>query len=105
MTVPDIQIAPRHWEVVAALLERHVPHCDVWVFGSRAKHQAKPYSDLDLVMAGDGPLPLATLAALAAELEDSALPFKVDVVDWATLSPSFRETIRSTSVRVQTAAA
>ena len=105
MTLPDIQIAPRHWEIVAALLERHVPRCQVWVFGSRASGKAKQYSDLDLAIAGDGPLPLSTLAALASDLEESALPFKVDVLDWAMLTDAFREVIATGKVRVQPAPA
>ena len=105
MNTPAVQIAPRHWELVAALLQRHVPHCDVWAFGSRAQQRAQPYSDLDLAIAADGELSLSTLAALAADFEDSALPFKVDVLDWSALSPAFRKTVQAQRVRVQSASA
>jgi predicted nucleotidyltransferase len=45
-----------------------VPQFEVWAFGSRAKcgrGAAKPYSDLDLAVITDQPLPLKTSANLS----------------------------------------
>jgi predicted nucleotidyltransferase len=92
--VPDIDIRPREWEIVSAILRRHLPATEVWAFGSRAVRTAKPYSDLDLAVIGAAPLSLGTLAALAEAFDESALPYKVDVVDWATASDAFKEIIR-----------
>lgn len=82
------------------ILQRHFPHKTVWAFGSRARFAAKPYSDLDLAIIGDSPLSLSELAALEYDFTESALPFKVDIVDWATASESFRNIIRQTHVVV-----
>jgi predicted nucleotidyltransferase len=101
MTCPPIQISARHWEIVADVLGRHVPGCMVWAFGSRAAGRAAAYSDLDLAVLGPGPLSLSTIAALAADFEESALPFKVDTLDWATTAPSFRKMIEAHRVLVQ----
>lgn len=95
-SLPKIEISPAHWAIVAEILQRHLPHTTVWAFGSRARFAAKPYSDLDLAVVGDTPLSLPELAALEHDFTESALPFKVDVVDWATTSESFREIIRQT---------
>jgi len=66
----------------------------VFAFGARVHgRNLKPYSDLDLCLRGDNPVPAAVLAKLSADLEDSTLPFKVDIIDWAALSPQFRDTI------------
>ena len=96
-----IEIEPRHREIVAAILHRHVPRREVWVFGSRATGQSRPYSDLDLAIGGDIPLSLAILAALSEDFENSLLPFKVDVVDWATAPDSFRQIIAPTRILLQ----
>ena len=93
-----IDVAPQHLETVRAILRRHLPGREVWVFGSRATGTAKEYSDLDLVVIGDIPLDLGRLALLEHDLDESDLPFKVDVVDWATASESFRQIIRKTAV-------
>ena len=76
-----------------SLLSRHVPDREVWAFGSRAKATAKPFSDLDLVILGSQPLPIATVAELADDFSESDLPFKVDLVEWATISSQFRQII------------
>jgi predicted nucleotidyltransferase len=93
-----IDVSPQNLEAVKAILRRHVPDREVWVFGSRATRTAKEYSDLDLAVIGDIPLDLGQLALLENDFDESELPFKVDVVDWATASESFRQIIRKTAV-------
>jgi type I restriction enzyme S subunit len=41
--MPDIAVQPSEWALVRDILHRHVPGCEIWAFGSRAKHTAKPY--------------------------------------------------------------
>ena len=57
---------------------------EVWAFGSRTKFRAEPYSDLDLTIISDTPVPLKLLARMADDFSDSDLPWRVDLVDWAT---------------------
>lgn len=87
--------------MVSDLLQKHVPQYEVWAFGSRAKWTAKPHSDLDLCIVSDKPLSFSVLGALAEDFSDSDLPWKVDVVDWATTSESFRKIIERDKVVVQ----
>ncbi len=44
-------------------------------------------------MITDEPPPLAVAAALVDDFSDSDLPWRVDVVDWATTSEAFRRII------------
>jgi type I restriction enzyme S subunit len=101
MNTPAIGLSLGEWEIVRGLLQRHVPGREVWAFGSRAKGTAKPFSDLDLAILGTLPLPLSTLAELADDFSESDLPFKVDIVDWATTSESFRKVIEAERVILQ----
>jgi type I restriction enzyme S subunit len=66
---------------VRAILAHRVPGREVRAFGSRVTGRAWRYSDLDLVVMGDAPLPALTLAHLRADFEDSDLPFRVDVLE------------------------
>jgi predicted nucleotidyltransferase len=88
---------------VRSILQKNVPHCTVWAFGSRAKGVAKPYSDLDLVVMTEQVLPLDISAALADDFSESDLPWKVDLLDWAVLSPEFRQIVERDKVVVQQA--
>ncbi|MDZ7868554.1 MAG: nucleotidyltransferase domain-containing protein [Rheinheimera sp.] len=73
----------------------------VWAFGSRAEGRGKAYSDLDLVIVSTEPLPLALLAEVAEAFSESDLPWKVDLVDWATTSEAFRQRILAHKVELQ----
>nr|WP_315481697.1 nucleotidyltransferase domain-containing protein [uncultured Undibacterium sp.] len=99
--LPDIAITSEQWEIVAAILQKHIPNKAIWIFGSRAKHQAKPYSDLDIAIIGETPLSINLLAAMTEDFTESALPFKVDLVDWASADAAFRGMVESDKVVVE----
>lgn len=84
--------------MVLEILDAHAPGYEVWVFGSRAAGRAKEFSDLDLAIIGEEPLSATTLADLKDSFTESDLPFKVDIVDWAGTSQSFRKIIKGQHV-------
>jgi len=99
--VPAIEIQPDHWAIVHDILRNHVPSLEVWAFGSRARRAAKPYSDLDLAIITHEPLSLEVSAAMAEAFSESDLPWKVDIVDWATTSPEFGQVLKRDRAVVQ----
>jgi len=103
MESPPIDISLADWVIVQKILRRWIPDYEVWAFGSRATRTARRYSDLDLAVIADQPLGLATGGALADEFVESDLPFKVDVIDWATTGESFRAIVERDRVVVQCA--
>ena len=99
-----LQINDSEWQQVNDILQRHLPQCEVWAFGSRVTGKAKPYSDLDLAVISASPLPLPLLAELAEAFSESNLPWKVDLVDWATTSERFRQVISGQKLVIKTEA-
>jgi predicted nucleotidyltransferase len=93
MSVEGLELGDKHLAIVREILNRFVREREVWAFGSRVTGHAKSFSDLDLVILGQEPVPLGTLADLADAFTESDLPYKVDLVDWATTSEKFREII------------
>lgn len=59
----------------------------------------KPYSNLDLAIISDTSLSLSQFAAIEHDFSESDLPFKVDVVDSAAISPAFRGIIENHKAR------
>ena len=88
-----IEIAADQLAKVKSLLSQHVPGCEVRAFGSRVNGTTKPYSDLDLAVVASGRLSGDTLRHLREAFEESDLPFRVDVLDWGTVSPEFQRVI------------
>src|SRR5277367_3009888 len=90
---PAVTLSPKEWEIVSGILRNHAPGREVWAYGSRARGtRLKKYSDLDLAIEGP-PLSISALAALAEAFDESSLPFKVDLVDAASLDPEFHHKI------------
>ncbi|MEO6095842.1 MAG: nucleotidyltransferase domain-containing protein [Fibrobacteria bacterium] len=90
-----LDIGPDYLAEVRGILERQVPGITVWAFGSRVNGRARRYSDLDLALVGREPLPKETLWALRESFSDSDLPFRVDVIDLATVSSEFKSAVES----------
>jgi type I restriction enzyme S subunit len=101
--MPPIGIRPDLWRIVRDILRDRVPGYEVWAFGSRVRGTSKPYSDLDLAVISNTPLPLKISALLADDFSESDLPWRVDVVDWATTSAKFRTIIEQEKVVLQPA--
>lgn len=88
-----IDLRPDWLATVQSLLAEFVPDCEARVFGSRYAGTSTAASDLDLALVGPRKLHWKTLAQLTAALEDSNLPFRVDVLDWHALTPEFQQVI------------
>lgn len=67
----------------------------VYVFGSRAGNRARPESDLDILLRGTSEIPYSTLTQLKEAFEESDIPYKIDVLDYFSVSDRFRKKIES----------
>jgi uncharacterized protein len=88
-----IDVTPAQLQIIKAILQRIAPDCEARAFGSRFKRTAKHYSDLDLAIVGSGKLPFKKISALRIAFEESDLPYRVDVLDWHSISPEFQKVI------------
>lgn len=79
-------------------LRRLGPACEFWIFGSRARGDQKPFSDIDILVKGkvEGP----RLAELREALEQGPLPYKVDIVLDEELAPAYRSSVESDRIRL-----
>ena len=93
-----IDIRPADLETVRRILREHVPDLEVHAFGSRVAWNARETSDLDLALMTDEPLTVARMADLRAAFTESDLPFRVDLVDWASTPEAFRRVVEAEHV-------
>lgn len=97
----EVHLSEAELAEVCRVLRRFVPDAKVWAFGSRVRGESRPYSDLDLAIEGNQPLSLEKMADLTAAFDEADLAFKVDLVDWMTVAPSFRRIIEEQRVLLQ----
>lgn len=75
--------------------------CSAWLFGSRATGRATPVSDFDLAVSSAADL--GTVLAVAREaLEESTIPFRVDLVDLAEASVALVDQVQRKGVPLWT---
>ena len=98
---PTIDLNAQDWCEVKRILAQYVGDYTVWVFGSRVSGTAKNYSDLDIVIVADRPLTIEFMAMINDAFDESDLTIRVDVVDWAATSTSFRDIILKNHVVIQ----
>ena len=96
----SIDISVDDHKLVLGLLKQHLPNVAVWAYGSRVKWTARPQSDLDLVAFASCEQKVAVLN-LREVLEESSLPFPVDLFIWDELPESFRKRIEAEHVVLQ----
>ncbi|MBV1788443.1 restriction endonuclease subunit S [Marinobacterium sp. D7] len=84
-------VTAQELKIIRQILQQHLPaRCKVWVFGSRAKNQAKFNSDLDLAIECEQPLDKRTSMQLEMAFDEAPLPYRVDIVDMQKVDPGFK---------------
>lgn len=93
-------IEPDVLTILNEILKKNLPAGTlIWVFGSRAKGNVKKFSDLDLIIDRKGqPLSLDMRSNLVMAFDESDIPYKVDIIDWATVSDAFRRNVEGERV-------
>lgn len=97
---PRIEMSPAQSTELAQLLDRYLPNVQVWAFGSRVKGTARTNSDLDLVIFSR-PEQEQALYSLREALEESNLPFRVDLLVWDNLPDNFKTNIEQQYVVIR----
>lgn len=71
----------------------------VWLFGSCARGAVWHSSDIDVAIEPKGRLPRDFFGALREALEESNVPYRVDVVDLSEAASSLREAVEREGIR------
>ena len=105
LALQRLDMQPQHLALLRELLQQHLPHAEVWAYGSRVNGNGHEASDLDLVVRQPLDLKQETpqLGEMREAFVESNLPIRVEVVDWARVPASFHREIEQAYVVVQIA--
>ena len=65
----------------------------IFLYGSRAKGTARPTSDVDVALMSHEKLSAVFMSNLRELIEESAIPYQVDLVDLAEVDEAFKQKI------------
>lgn len=88
-----INVTNEELKIILDILKKYVLDCEVRVFGSRVNGISRNSSDLDLAIVGNNKLDFRLINDLTEAFQESDLPFRVDILDWHTISPEFQKVI------------
>ena len=99
----QLHLPERYLQMVRAILQIHLPHAEVWAYGSRVNGDYYEASDLDLVVRQPDDLnrPQVNLDAVIDAFSESNLPIIVQLVDWARIPSSFHDEIMAKYAVIQ----
>jgi predicted nucleotidyltransferase len=67
------------------LIEKRLPECTIILYGSRARDDARTGSDIDLALDCGKEVDRAIIIDLLEDIENSVVPYKIDLVDLHTI--------------------
>lgn len=85
-------------KIVLSKLKLH--GAKVFLFGSRAKKQFHPFSDVDLVYSCTNPINPVVLSEIKEEIEESLFPYAVEIVWEQDLIQSYKDDILQTRIEI-----
>jgi predicted nucleotidyltransferase len=92
-----LQIEDRHLKIILDILSKY-PY-EFFAFGSRVKGVSDKFSDLDLCFFEN--IPSKFLFQIEEFLEESDLPYKVDMVDFNKCKKDFQDEIMKAVICIQ----
>ena len=92
-----INLLPRHFEMLHKIFEEYCPKAEIWAYGSRVHGDSHEGSDLDMTVKSFND-PSKKLWELKELLEDSRIPFLMDISEFDKLPDYFQEEIKKNYV-------
>ena len=92
-------IKQRYFDMLINIFRNYCPKAEIWAYGSRIKNEAHDGSDLDLVVKSFNS-DEKYLFELKEILQESNIPFIVDIHEFDKLPQSFRDEILKDYVKI-----
>jgi predicted nucleotidyltransferase len=97
----NIYVSDKELQIIRDILRSAVGEELVYVFGSRSRGDHHRTSDIDVAIVGAKPMTMAVRSQLEFGFSESALLFKVDVIDMLTVDEPFKKIIEADAVPLE----
>lgn len=80
-------------ETIINIIKQLLPQANIYLFGSRARNDHQPESDIDVAIDNKQKIDSYILSDIKEQIEESTIPFTVDIVDLNRVSDDFKKEI------------
>ncbi|MEX0849604.1 MAG: nucleotidyltransferase domain-containing protein [Candidatus Dependentiae bacterium] len=80
-------------KIVVPIILKHLPHAKIILYGSRARGDDRPGSDIDIALDVGKEVNSKKLNAIIMDLEESSLPIKFDLIDFYAISQEMKSEV------------
>jgi predicted nucleotidyltransferase len=85
-------------DIIVPIILKHLPNAKIILYGSRARKQERPGSDIDVAIDMGSKIDDHTMALIRGDIEESSLPILFDIVDFYAVSEDMVEAIKKDGV-------
>ncbi len=78
---------------LTTIIHRHAPGCNIILFGSFARGDQERSSDIDIAIDCGQAISYQKIIAMQLDIDETTIPFKVDIVDVHNASEAIKESI------------
>ena len=89
----DVMRFTRYRKELIAIIQKVIPHCKIYLFGSRARNTHRSGADIDIALDAGKPIPLDSILKIYEKIDQTTIPLEVDLVDIHTASDEMQESI------------
>ncbi len=94
-----IDLEKKYLDFVKQTIANYLRDYELYIFGSRAKNNAKEYSDIDLAIDSTELTP-EIKSKIEAFFEASTLPYEVDIIDLNNITENFKQLIKEDLIKI-----
>lgn len=76
--------------ILINIIKKLLPNAKIYLFGSRARNDNKAQSDIDLAINNGQKINGQILSKIKENIEESSIPFTVDIVDLNNIENDFK---------------
>jgi len=89
----DVSMKKQDKETIIKIIKQLLPQSNIYLFGSRARKDNQPESDIDIAIDNNQKIDLYDLSIIKENIEESTIPFTVDIVDLNAVSDDLKKQI------------
>lgn len=92
-------LTEKYKEELLSIIDKYIPNCSVYLFGSRAIDKEYPGSDIDLAIDAGEKIDHSIILRILNDIDDTNIPMEIDIVDFQAAPSKLQKDILNEGIR------